>query len=51
MNKAITHYLKQAFLLALTAILGQSCTRKADYAERRRHHQVALITLRQFLSK
>lgn len=30
MNKAITHYLKQAFLLALTAILGQSCTRKAD---------------------
>lgn len=30
MNKAITHYLKQAFLLALTAILEQSCTRKAD---------------------
>lgn len=30
MNKAITHYLRQALLLALTAALGQGCTRKAD---------------------
>lgn len=30
MNKAIIHYLKQVFLLVLTAVLGQGCTRKAD---------------------
>lgn len=30
MNKAIIHYLRQALLLVLTAVLGQGCTRKAD---------------------